>query len=89
MLRNGRKITKQRPGFAHILKMYLPHNKIMSLLSSLVSETMIGEACCTHNTKRHSSVVSFAPTVLRPQVRIPSTPSTLFSICIIEIVLRK
>ena len=53
MLRNGRKITKQRPGFAHILKMYLPHNKIMSLLSSLVSETMIGEACCTHNTKRH------------------------------------
>ena len=37
---------------------------------------------------RHSSVVSFAPTILRPQVRIPSTPSMLFSICI-EIVIGK
>ena len=27
---------------------------------------------------RHSSVVSSAPTILRPRVRIPSTPSTLF-----------
>ena len=55
--------------------------------------------CCTMNvlkvveTKkiilcgRHSSVVSSAPTILRPQVRIPSTPSKLFSICIIEIVI--
>ena len=34
---------------------------------------------------RHSSVVSSAPTILRPQVRIPSTPSLLFSICIIGI----
>ena len=38
---------------------------------------------------RHSSVVLSAPTILRPQVQIPSTPSMLFSICIIEIVLRK
>ena len=37
----------------------------------------------------HSSVVSSAPTILRPQVRIPSTPSMLFSICTIEIVSRK
>ena len=34
----------------------------------------------------HSSAVSFAPTILRPRVRIPSTT---FSICIIEIVMRK
>ena len=26
---------------------------------------------------RHSSMVSFAPTLLQPRVRIPSTPSTL------------
>ena len=32
-------------------------------------------------------MVSSAPTILRPQVRIPSTPSRLFSICIIEIVM--
>ena len=38
---------------------------------------------------RHSSVVSSAPTILRPRVQIPSTPSMLFSICVIEIVLRK
>ena len=37
---------------------------------------------------RHSSVVSSAPTILRPRVRIPSTPSMLFSIYI-EIVTRK
>ena len=37
----------------------------------------------------HSSVVSPVPTILRPQVRIPSTSSMLFSICIIEIVMRK
>ena len=38
---------------------------------------------------RHSSVVFSAPTILRPWDRIPSTPSMLFSICIIEIVQRK
>ena len=27
---------------------------------------------------RHSSVVSSAPTIVRPRVRIPSTPSMLF-----------
>ena len=37
---------------------------------------------------RHSSVVLSAPTILQPRVQIPSTPSTLFSICI-EIVTRK
>ena len=42
---------------------------------------------------RHTSVVLSAPTILWPQVRIPSTPSTLlsfiaFSICIIVIVMR-
>ena len=38
---------------------------------------------------RHSSVVSSAPTILRPRVRFPSTPSMLLSICIIKIVSRK
>ena len=38
---------------------------------------------------RHSSMVSSVPTILRPWVQIPSTPSTPFSICIIEIVMRK
>ena len=38
---------------------------------------------------RHSSVVSSAPTILRLRVQIPSTPSMLFLICIIEIVTRK
>ena len=33
-------------------------------------------------------VVLSAPTILRPRVRIPSTPSMLFSICI-EIVMIK
>ena len=37
----------------------------------------------------NSSVVSSAPTFLRTRVRIPSTPTMLFSICIIEIVSRK
>ena len=41
----------------------------------------------TNKRCRHSSVVSSSPTILRPRVRIPSTPSTLFSICI-EIVTR-
>ena len=50
---------------------------------------------CLHRNKqpsmggRHSSVVSSAPTILRPWVRIPCTPFTLFSICIIEIAMRK
>ena len=35
----------------------------------------------------HSSLVS--PTIMRPRVRIPTTPSKFFSICIIEIVMRK
>ena len=34
---------------------------------------------------RHSSVVLSAPTILWPRVRIPSTPSTLFTICFVEI----
>ena len=38
---------------------------------------------------RHSSMVSSAPTILQPWVQIPSTSCTLFSIYIIEIVLRK
>ena len=38
---------------------------------------------------RHSSMVSSATTILRLRVRIPSTPSKLFSICIIEIVSKK
>ena len=37
----------------------------------------------------HISMVLSAPTILWPWVRIPSTPSMLFSICIIEIVTRK
>ena len=39
-------------------------------------------------SKLSSSVVLSAPTILWPRVRIPSTPSMLFSICI-EIVMRK
>ena len=38
---------------------------------------------------RHRSVVSSAPTILRLQVQIPRTPFTLFSICIVEIIMRK
>ena len=38
---------------------------------------------------RHSSLVSSVPTILWPRVRIPCTPSTLFSICFIVIVIRK
>ena len=38
---------------------------------------------------RHSTVVSSLPTILRPRVRIPCTEFKLFSICIIEIVMRK
>ena len=38
---------------------------------------------------RHISVVLSAPTFLRPRVWIPSTPSTLFSFFIIEIVMWK
>ena len=32
----------------------------------------------------HSSVVSSVPTIIRPRVQIPCTPSTLISICMIE-----
>ena len=32
-------------------------------------------------TLKYSSVVSSAPTIPWPRVQIPSTPSTLFSIC--------
>ena len=35
-----------------------------------------------------SAVVLSTPTILRLRVQIPSTPSILFSICIIEIVMR-
>ena len=38
---------------------------------------------------RQSSMVSSVPTILRPWVWIPSAPSTIFWICIIEIVIRK
>ena len=38
---------------------------------------------------RLSSVVLSAPTILWPWVQIPSKPSKLFSICIIEIVMRR
>ena len=31
------------------------------------------------------SMVSTAPTILRPRVQIPSTPSTLYSFCTVEI----
>ena len=39
--------------------------------------------------RHHSSLVSSAPTILRPRVCIPSTPSMPVSVCIIEIVMRK
>ena len=38
---------------------------------------------------RHSSMVSSAPTMIWPRVGIPSTPSMLFSICIIKTGMRK
>ena len=44
------------------------------LLFSLNMQTLTKTGC------RHSSVDSFAPSILPPRVRIPSTPSTLFSI---------
>ena len=34
---------------------------------------------------RHSSVALSAPTILQPRVRIPSTPSTLFSIVLLKL----
>ena len=34
---------------------------------------------------RHSSVVSSVPTILRPRVRIPSTPSTLFQFVLLKL----
>ena len=37
---------------------------------------------------RHSSVVSSVPTIMWPRVQIPRTPSMLFLICIIDIVMR-
>ena len=38
---------------------------------------------------QNSSVVSSVLTIMQPRVRIPSTPSTLLSDCIFEIVMRK
>ena len=35
---------------------------------------------------RYSSVDSSAPSIMLPRVRVPSTPSTLFSIYIVQIV---
>ena len=34
---------------------------------------------------RHNSVVSSVPNILCPEVRIRSTPSMLYNICIVEI----
>ena len=34
---------------------------------------------------RHSSVVSSAPTILRPRVQIPSTPSMLFQFVLLKL----
>ena len=34
---------------------------------------------------RHSSVVSSAPTILQPRVRIPSTPSMLFQFVLLKL----
>jgi len=42
----------------------------------------------SNEAKYQRSMVSSVPTILRPRVRIPSTPFTLFSICIIEIVMK-
>ena len=39
-----------------------------------------------NNSCRHSSVDSSAPSILLPRVRVPSTPSTLFSIYSVQIV---
>ena len=38
---------------------------------------------------RHSSVVSSAPTIMQPRIRIPCTPSTLYSNCIFNVGMRK
>ena len=37
---------------------------------------------------RHSSVDSSLPTILRPWVRFPSTPSTLFQFVLLKLLLR-
>ena len=65
-----------------ILKKYL-HTEFQSLLPFPQNQSL------NEFNGRHSSVVLSASTILWQQVQIPSTPSTLFSICIIEIVIRK
>ena len=60
------------------------------ILTDFVSRCITVQLCIqqhcyikiNNKLSRHSSMVSSAPTILQPRVRIPSTPSTLFSICI-------
>ena len=63
----------------------MPYRKLMATPNGITD-------CCFNKLflfgGRHSSMVSSAPTILWPQVWIPSTQSMLFSICI-EIVTRK
>ena len=59
------------------------------LRNSIVNNLSIFQLQIMTYYGRHRSIVSSAPTILRPWVWIQSTPSTLFSICIIEIGKRK
>ena len=67
-----------------------------SLSISFTIQLLVGFTCKNGFFKKgflpgscHSSVVLSAPTILQPWVPIPSTPSMLFSICMIEKLIRK
>ena len=56
-------------------------SQVSSFCPLFHSKTMVATNASL-NCGRHSSVVSSAPTILRPRVRIPSTPSMLFQFVI-------
>ena len=69
---------------AVLIEMLLFFNRVQKatyFLRKFVYKNLLGS--------RHSSMVSSAPTILWLWVWIPSTLSMFFSICIIEIVMRK
>ena len=62
---------------------------IIDVLINYTNDVTAGYIIKEKSGSRHSSIVLSAPTILRPRVWIPSRPSLLFSICIIEILIRK
>ena len=71
--------------FSVSLKLNRNSNLCPLLMRPILYHFTQGLHCC----RFRSSVISSAPTIMRPQVRILSTPSMLFSICVIEVVMRK